>query len=85
MGRCATVAVALAFVAGGCGGGDEQAKPRAEGAAVVAAGVPVYVSVDADLDSEQWNALEAVLERFPGEEDLVAALKGELAQEDIDY
>ena len=85
VGRCATVAVALAFVAGGCGGGDEQAKPRAEGAAVVPAGVPVYVSVDADLDSEQWNALEDVLERFPGEEDLVAALKGELAQEDIDY
>ena len=87
MRRVGTTAVlVLSLAAAGCGGGArEEAKPSVEGATVVPASAPLYVSVDSDLDSEQWNALEDLLERFPGEDDLVATLRKELAEEGVEY
>lgn len=52
---------------------------------MVPADVPLYVSIDTDLASEQWQAAQDLLDKFPGKEELLNELKGELASEDVDF
>lgn len=78
-----TFALLAALVVAGCGG-SESAAGSASAAAIAPATAPVYVSVNTDRDSEEWNRLEALLERFPGRARLVTALQEMLADEGID-
>jgi Protein of unknown function (DUF3352) len=52
---------------------------------MVPAEVPLYVSFDTDLESEQWQAAQDLLDRFPGRDELLNEIKRELAADDIDF
>lgn len=64
-----TVALGVTLVAAGCGGGgddsDETGATPGATAAFVPASAPVYVEVDADTESEQWQAASALAAKFP--------------------
>jgi hypothetical protein len=66
---------ALALLATGCGGTSTSATGEAGSAAIVPASTPVFVSVDSDLSSDQWQQVDALLEKFPGRETLLAKLR----------
>jgi hypothetical protein len=57
--------LAAASLAAACGGSLPGGGGLPEGAELLAAGTPVLVSVSTDFESEQWQAVEALLERFP--------------------
>jgi hypothetical protein len=69
--RLRTIAVglvaALALAAGACGGSDAVtgAGDAPEGAGFVPATAPAFVSLNTDFESDAWNNLEALLEKFP--------------------
>jgi hypothetical protein len=80
------LAVALALLAPGCGGGgggaDNASAVGADSAAGIApASAAAYVSVNTDVESDQWENLTALLERFPGRDRLVAFLRQQLEEE----
>lgn len=70
--------LALAACGGGGGGGGEPASQSGEtGAASVApSGAPLFISANTDFQSDQWQQLEALADRFP-------ALKKALADPDF--
>ena len=87
MRRPATVlACLLALAVIGCGGSDETSATGADSAAGIApANAAAYVAVDSDLDSDQWQQAQELLDRFPGKDRLLAELREELGEEDIDW
>jgi Protein of unknown function (DUF3352) len=74
----------LALVVPGCGGEDGDGTTLS-GAETVPANVPLYISVDTNLDSEQWQTAQDLLRKFPGREKLLDMLRKELAAEDVDF
>jgi hypothetical protein len=82
-GLLAALLCGLVLVAPGCGG--EADGTTLSGAEMVPADVPLYVSIDTDLQSEQWQAAQDLLDKFPGKEKLLARLRQELAAEDVDF
>jgi hypothetical protein len=79
--RRALAVTLFALGLAGCGGGSEAA----DSAALLApADAPLYVAIDTDLDSEQWQQLEQLLAKFPGRDRLVAEIRGSLSREGID-
>jgi Protein of unknown function (DUF3352) len=75
----------LALVAPACGSEDEAPEQTLAGAEMVPADVPLFVSIDTNLDSEQWQAAQALLDKFPGKERLLNELRKELAEDDVDF
>lgn len=76
--------VASALVLAGCGAKDEAS--GADGAEIVPANVPVFVSIDSDLSSDQWRQVDELLKKFPGRNDLVAELRSSLKEDSgLDY
>jgi hypothetical protein len=75
----------LVLVAPACGGAGDGDGTTLSGAEMVPADVPLYVSVDTDLESEQWQAAQDLLNKFPGRERLLDELRKELAAEDVDF
>ena len=77
----AGVVTALALLAG-CGG--ENASAGAENASTIApASTQLFVTVDADTESAQWQQLQDLLDRFPGRERLVEELGKALADANV--
>lgn len=73
-GIAAAVAAALALGATGCGGSAGAA--GGEGAAaILPAKTPVYVSVDTDLSSDQWQTVDKLLDKFPGKQQFLTQLR----------
>ena len=81
----AAVAGALSlFAATACGG--EGGGEAGSGADVAPQSTAVFVSVDTDVDGEQWQAAEDLVGRFPGGRDALRDFLGELEQEeDVDF
>jgi Protein of unknown function (DUF3352) len=75
----------LVLVAPACGGEGDGDGTTLSGAEMVPADVPLYVSIDTDLESEQWQAAQDLLNKFPGRERLLDELREELAADDIDF
>ena len=77
----AGVAVLLAAaLAAGCGsGGGRPATGGAEGARLVPSDTAIFASVRAVPGSEQWQAAQTLLDRFPSGADSVEALLDKLA------
>lgn len=67
--------LALALIAAGCSGGVSAGATSApeSGASITPASVPLYVSVDTAVESEQWRVLQDLLEKFPGKDTLLDA------------
>src|SRR5918992_327206 len=78
------LAAGLALAAASCGGSSDT-KTTLSGAEMVPADVPLFVSIDTDLESEQWQTVQDLLDKFPGRDRLLAELKEELASEDVDF
>jgi hypothetical protein len=81
------LAVGATLVAAGCGGDDSSGAPAGETAGFVPASAPVYLEIDADTTSEQWQAVSALGEKFPdwpgGSVDEILA--DALENADVDY
>ncbi len=79
------IGLAAALVlAAGCGGGTESATGAESAATIAPATAALYASINSDLDSEQWNELEALLDKFPDGDRLVTEIRESFADEDID-
>ena len=77
---------ALALLAAGCGGSVETRAPATggESAAVAPADVAAWLAVDTNTGSEQWDALEDLLERFPDGDELLDRLFEKLGDGKVD-
>jgi hypothetical protein len=71
------------LAAAGCGG--DGGSTTLSGAEIVPAEVPLYVSLDTDLESEQWQVAQDLLGEFPGRAELLNEIRRELAADDIDF
>jgi hypothetical protein len=83
-GLLAAALCGLTLAVQGCGG-DGDGGTQLSGAEMVPAEVPLYISIDTNLQSEQWQAAQDLLDKFPGKDRLLAALRRELASEDVDF
>jgi hypothetical protein len=84
-GLLAALLCGLLLAVPACGGAGDDDGTTLSGAEMVPADVPLYVSVDTNLDSEQWQAAQDLLNKFPGREKLLDMLRKELAAEDVDF
>jgi hypothetical protein len=82
-----TLLLALAaLLAAGCGGSDNASATGSDPAAeALPASAIAYVSVNADLESDQWEQLREHAGRFPDSGRLVDMLLDELADEGVDW
>lgn len=76
-----------ALVTAGCGGGEEGGGVAAGGdaAAVAPADAALFLSVNTDFESEQWQAADALLARFPSGDKLITEVLGDLEAEGVDW
>ena len=80
----AATIVLLTLSLAGCGAGKQRA--ASSGAEVVPASVPGFVSVDTDLDSDQWQTVDGLLDSFPDKPKLLQLLRSSLREEaNLDY
>jgi Protein of unknown function (DUF3352) len=83
-GLLALLVCGLVLVAPACGGeGDDGT--TLSGAELVPADAPLYISANTDLDSEQWQAAQDLLDKFPGKDELLARIQEDLADDDVDF
>ena len=66
----------------GCAGGDGG---PGSGADVAPAKSAVFVSLSTDFESEQWDAADALVDKFPGGAGFVRLLLSNLEEEDVDF
>lgn len=78
------MAVALALAAVACGGG-QTGTGSESGASMLRAGVFVFVAVDSDLDSAQWQQVDELLRKFPGRQQWLSMLRAELEKENVNW
>jgi len=87
-------ALALAGCGGGDGGGAGDggtAAPAAEGAQQAAgaeiapAGTAVFVSITTDAESAQWKAADALLQRFPGRDQVIRSILEDTEAQGLDW
>lgn len=84
----AALTASATLVASGCGGGSDSksgASGEESAASIVPASAAVHLSVESDLDSEQWTKLETVLEKFPGRSSVLEKVRSELGEENLEY
>jgi len=83
------LALLLPLFAAGCGGSSstEGAVGTAgtAGAELVRSDVLVYGAVDSDLESDQWQQVDALLQKFTFREKLIAEVRKSLSDEGVDY
>src|SRR5918999_2104921 len=77
--------VALALLLAACGGGGDATKTTLSGAEMVPADAPLFLTVDTDLESEQWQTAQDLLDKFPGKERLLDELKEGMSEDDVDF
>src|SRR5215210_4200407 len=67
----------------GCGGSEDAATSSA--AEAVPASALVYLDVQSDLDSAEWNQVEELLDRFPDGDQALPGLRAGLASKGLDW
>lgn len=76
--------VALALAVSGCGAKKQSAATG--GAELVSATAPVFVSIDSNLSSDQWQKVDELLRKFPIRSDAISALRSSLKEDSgLDY
>ena len=80
--RLGVAALVAALALAGCGTAES---PGASAADVVPADAAAYVELDTTLDSEQWEQVQALLDRFPSRPQLVEELNEQLREEGLEY
>ena len=89
MRRSAIAALFIAFIAlaAGCGGGSKagSASGAPAGASIAPASAQAFVSVDTDASSAQWKNADALLNKFPIRDKLLAAVEKGLSDNGVDF
>jgi hypothetical protein len=76
--------VALVLAVSGCGAKKDAA--ASGGAELVSATAPVFVSIDSNLSSDQWQQLDELLRKFPIRDEALSSLRSSLEEETgLDY
>ena len=75
-------AVLGAFALAGCGGNDTGG---ASAIGLAPAGAIGYAELDSSLDSNQWQKVQALLDRFPSKPQLVVELDKQLSEEQLQW
>ncbi|MFN2467155.1 MAG: DUF3352 domain-containing protein [Gaiellaceae bacterium] len=70
---------------GGDGGGGGAATGTESAATIAPATAALYLSLDTDFESDQWDGLNGVLDRFPGKQQLIEMIRQQLSQETVDF
>ncbi len=78
----AAVAAATVLTAAGCGGagGAPGSGGLGAGASVVPANTVAFVALDTDVSSGQWQAVDQLLQKFPGSDQLLSQLQQSFEQ-----
>ncbi len=89
------ILAALALAAVGCGGDSGGGDPLAglgggdgsvpAAAELLPAGVPILITLNTDLDSEQWKLAGAIAERFPSTAGLIDSTLTAMAGDGVDF
>lgn len=66
----------------GCGG---TTNPSAGVGDIVPASVPLFVALDTDLDSSQWQAVDALASKFPDKQKAVDSINQQLLKKGLDW
>jgi hypothetical protein len=82
----ALIACLAVAVAASCGG-DEGSGGVGKALSYVPAETPFAVAIDTDLEGDQWQALDGLVNRFPGADQIKALLAQQLSmgQEGVDF
>jgi Protein of unknown function (DUF3352) len=79
----------LALLVAGCGGGgggtETGGGSTPGGASLVRSGVVVFLSLDSDLGSDQWQQVDALSKKFPGRDKALAKIRQSLAKKGVDW
>ena len=73
----ALLACFAALAVAGCGGNDSSSGGLGAALSYVPADTPFAVSIDTDLEGEQYKALDSILNRFPGADVIKNLLKAQ--------
>jgi len=81
---------ALALAVAGCGGSEAGGSGAVgtqglAGAELLPADTVVYAAIDSDLDSDQWQQVDELLQKFPGRERLISEIREGLSSEGVSY
>jgi Protein of unknown function (DUF3352) len=85
------LALIVAVMVAGCGGGGDKKAPSVTGGTTPAGAdyVPTaavgFVSIVTDSNSKQWNAGRDLLGKFPGKDRLIASIQQSFAKQQLDY
>src|SRR4051812_30339639 len=80
--------VVLAALLAGCGSASKTSSSGGSvpaGANVVRRGVLVFVSVDSDTGSSQWQQLDELAQKFPGRDQALKHLQQQFTAQGVDY
>jgi hypothetical protein len=75
------VVASMVLALAACGGSEPGAGGEAAG--FLPADTALYAEIDSSLDSSQWDDVNALLDRFPGSDRLVAELREGLSEEGV--
>src|SRR5215217_2393224 len=77
----------IAFAGTGCGSDDSSSSGLDAALSYVPADTPFAVSIDTDLEGDQYKSLDAILNRFPGADTIKSLLKAQLSmgQQGVDF
>jgi hypothetical protein len=78
-------AATAALIAAGCGGSAGGNKTASGGASVAPGSAVAYAAVDSNLDSAGWTKAKALLDRFPGKDQIITQLRSSLRENGLDY
>ncbi len=73
---------ALAVVLAGCGG---TTSPSSGAAGIVPASVPLFVAIDSDLGSSQWQTVNELASKFPDKQKAIDSIKEQLSKKGLDW
>ena len=83
MRRLAGVLAVLALAVSGCGGTSSGAGTG--GADIVPADATMFIALNTDADSAQWQTADDLASRFPDKQDAVKTIKKGLRDEGFDW
>jgi hypothetical protein len=76
------LAFAFAFALAGCGG---TTNPSSGAADIVPASVALYVAINSDLSSSQWQTVNELANKFPDKQKAVDSIKQQLQKKGLDW
>jgi hypothetical protein len=80
--RLGLLLAAFALLLAGCGG---TTAPGSGGADFVPASVPLFVAINTDLDSSQWDAVNELADKFPDKQKAIDSIKQQLTKKGLDW